>query len=69
MIYPSASSALYFVFAMGLTAMSMTKEEKKVKLKFVLAISFVIISLGLLVTKGVYLIMLNNQGDITLSLD
>jgi hypothetical protein len=59
-VYPNACSGLYFLFALSLTALSLTKEEKKAKLKFVLAICLALISAGLGVTKGAYLIMLND---------
>lgn len=68
-IYPSVSSAFYFLSAMGLTAISMNKDEKKVKLKFDLSIALLVISAGIMITKGVFLIMLNNEGVLSLSKD
>jgi hypothetical protein len=68
-LYPSASTAIYYIFTIGLTLTSMTREEQKIKLKFIFAILFTLIAFGIMITKGVFLILLNNEGDIRLSSD
>jgi uncharacterized membrane protein YhaH (DUF805 family) len=68
-IYPSASTAVYYVLAIFLTLMSLVRELKVIKLKFIMAILFLVASVSLMVTKGVFLILLNNKGYITLTPD
>ena len=67
MIYPCATSAVYYLSALGFTAFSLSRNEKVIKLKFYLAILFTLVALGFLVTKGFFLIKLNNEGEITLT--
>jgi hypothetical protein len=45
-IYPSVSSAVYFIFAMILTMMSMQRNEKTVNTKFIIAILLLVIAFG-----------------------
>lgn len=68
-IYPSATTAFYYIFTMAMTAISMVKDKKKVQLKFGLAIATLVISFMILVGKGFVLIMLNHDGEITLTND
>lgn len=55
-IYPSASFALYYMFALGATALSLSKVKKIIKLKFILAIALAVISITIAVGKGFILI-------------
>ena len=68
-IYPSASSALYFVFAMALTLMSLTRDQKIVQIKFIIGLVLLVLAMAWGVTKGVILVLLNNEGPLVLSSD
>ena len=68
-IYPSATSALYYLMTLAFTGISLSKEKKKVKLKFALSIGVLVISCLILVAKGLALILLNNEGEINLTSD
>lgn len=59
-IYPSASFALYYLFALGITALSLSKDNKTIKLKFILSIALAVSSITIAVGKGLILIKLNN---------
>jgi hypothetical protein len=59
-MYPSASTALYFLFAIGLTLESMAKNEQRIQVKHIVAILFTFAALTVMVSKGVFLIILND---------
>ena len=59
-MYPSASTALYFLFAIGLTLESMAKNEQRIQIKHIVAILFTFAALTVMVSKGVFLIILND---------
>jgi hypothetical protein len=65
-IYPSASSSFYFLFAMGLTLESMVRDQKRIKTKFIIAIILALLSFGIMITKGIFLIILNDGEDLNL---
>ena len=62
MIYPSVSSAVYFIFTMTLTMMSLKRNEKTINTKFIIAIVFLLMAFGQSIAKGVFLIILNHEG-------
>lgn len=68
-IYPSGSSATYFITALVLTLFSLTREEKTVQMKFIIGIVLLVIAIALTITKGVILILLNNEGTLVLNSD
>ena len=69
-IYPSASSGLYYIYALVMTALSLTNEERKIKLKFGLTVCIIVLSFAIIISKGLFLIMLNNTGlDLDLTQD
>jgi hypothetical protein len=59
-MYPSASTALYFLFAIGLTLESMAKNEQRIHVKHIVSILFTFAALTVMVSKGVFLIILND---------
>ena len=61
------SSALYFVFAMALTLMSLTRDQKIVQIKFIIGLVLLVLAMAWGVTKGVILVLLNNEGPLVLS--
>ena len=63
-MYPSASTALYFLFAMGLTLESMTRDEQRIKVKYIVSIMFTFAAFAIMVSKGVFLILLNEDADL-----
>jgi hypothetical protein len=68
-IYPSASSATYFIFALVLTHLSLTRDEKTVQIKFIIGMLLLVVAIALTITKGVILILLNNDGPLVLNSD
>jgi hypothetical protein len=64
LFYPNGSTALYFLFAMGLTLESMTRDEQKIKVKYIISILFTFTAIAIMVSKGVFLIILNDDGDL-----
>lgn len=56
LIYPSASFALYYMFALGITALSLSKDNTTIQLKFILSIALALISIIIAVGKGFILI-------------
>ena len=68
-VYPSASTALYFLFAMGLTLESMTRDEQRIKVKYMVSILFTFAAFSIMVAKGIFLIILNDEGDLQLTRD
>lgn len=69
-IYPSASAGLYFAYCLGMTALSLSNEERRVLLKFGVSILMTVVTFGILLAKGYLLIKLNNTGqDLDLSRD
>ena len=66
-IYPSASSALYFVFATALTLISLTRNQNIVQIKLIIGLVLLVLAMAWGVTKGVILILLNNKGPLVLS--
>ena len=67
--YPNIGTAVYFVLSIFLTALCLSKDEKKIKLKQILCISIIAISLGILITKAVFIVDLNSDVDLTLDSD
>jgi hypothetical protein len=59
-MYPSASTALYFLFAIGLTLESMAKNEQRIQVKHIVSILFTFAAVTVMVSKGVFLIILND---------
>jgi len=45
---------------MGLTLESMVRDQKRIKTKFIIAIILALASFGIMITKGIFLILLNN---------
>lgn len=68
-IYPSASSATYFIFVLILTLLSLTRDEKTVKIKFIIGIILLVVAIASAIAKGVILILLNNEGPLVLNSD
>ena len=66
-IYPSVSSASYFILALVLTILSLTRDEHTIKFKFIIGIILFGLSIALGIFKGVMLILLNDQGTLVLS--
>ena len=68
-IYPCASAGIYFLFAMGFTAISMVSEEKKARLKQVFSLFMALLAFGIIVGKIVFIVMLHKQGELSLTDD
>lgn len=68
-IYPSVSSAIYLVVTMSLTGISLTRDKKKVQFKYGLSIASLVVTVLIMIAKGVTLILLNHEGEIYLSSD
>ncbi|CDW91199.1 UNKNOWN [Stylonychia lemnae] len=64
--YPNFGSALYFVFALFLTGLCLTKDEKKIKLKQFTSIAILFIAFAIIITKIVFLVELRNMGELKL---
>jgi len=61
-IYPSASTGLYFAYCLGMTALSLANEERKVLIKLWASILMIVVTFGIILAKGYLLIKLNNTG-------
>lgn len=68
-IYPNAATAVYYVITLSLTGISLTKDRKKVQLKYGISIATLVITLLILIAKAIILVLLNHEGEITLTSD
>lgn len=64
--YPNLVTAFYFTVSLALTSLSLRKEEKKIKLKQVLSLAMIGISIAVLVAKAVFIVDLHKQEDLLL---
>lgn len=65
-VYPNFGTALYLIFALSLTGLCLSKEEKKINLKQIFAIVILISSVAILITKAVFIVDLHKQGELNL---
>jgi hypothetical protein len=54
--YPNAVSAVYFLYAMGLTLLSLSKNEKKVKIKCIFSLIIMVVAIAAIIIKTVYIV-------------
>ncbi len=62
--YPNLVTAVYFVVSLLLTSLCLCREEKKIKLKQVLCLAMIGISIAVLIAKAVFIVDLHGQDDL-----
>jgi integral membrane sensor domain MASE1 len=64
--YPNFGTAVYFLFSLLLTSLCLNKDEKKIKMKQMLSIAIIGLSVAILITKAIVIVDLHKQGEIDL---
>lgn len=68
-VYPNIGTSVYFVFSLFLTALCLTRDEKKIRIKQIFSIAIMVIAVGISITKTVFIVNLHKQGQIRLDED
>jgi integral membrane sensor domain MASE1 len=64
--YPNFGTAVYFLFSLLLTSLCLNKDEKKIKMKQMLSIAIIGLSVAILITKAIVIVDLHKQGELDL---